>query len=140
VPGGDEAVGSGDAVYPRVDLAVAHLDDPVAARADEVMMMVLAAPAVTDLVRAVAKLMDDAGRHQHSQRAVDGRESEALAAPSQPSMKTLGGDVVPLAHELGEDAHALGRGTKADALEEPFGRAPALLRLPRHLDIVPPRK
>lgn len=69
-----------DPLEPRIELAVGELDDAVAAGADEVVMMALAAPPVAELARTVRERVDDAGLGQEAERAVDGRQAELLAA------------------------------------------------------------
>src|SRR5436305_15241454 len=56
---GDEAVRGRDALEPAVQLAVSQLDDAVALRADEMVMMLLAAEPVARLRRAVHQGVDD---------------------------------------------------------------------------------
>ena len=65
---------------PALDLAVLELVDPVAARTDEVMMMTGFAEPIAALPGSVGKLVDDLPISEHRQRAVDGREPDALAA------------------------------------------------------------
>ena len=50
----------GEVGQPRVELAVAQLDDAVAPRAHEVVMMPLAAQAVARLTAVVGERVDDA--------------------------------------------------------------------------------
>src|SRR5688500_12456751 len=49
VAGGDEAVRARDPLEPRIELAVGELDDAVAAGADEMVVVALAAPPVAEL-------------------------------------------------------------------------------------------
>ena len=119
--GGHEAVRLGDALEPGAQLAVLQLDDLVAVRADEMVMMAFAAPAVAKLARVVREGVDDAFVREQSQRAVDGREPEPLSPAAQALVELLRGDVVSLAHQLGEDGHALARRPDADALEHAHG-------------------
>ena len=111
----------GDALEPGAELAVLQLDDLVAVRADEMVMVALAAPAVAELAGVVREGVDDAFAREQPERAVDGREPEPLASAAQPLVELLGGDVVSLAHQLGEDGHALARRPDADALEHAHG-------------------
>ena len=50
---GHEVVRLRDPLEPRIQLAFVELDDLMAARADEVMVVALAAPAVAELPRMV---------------------------------------------------------------------------------------
>jgi zinc transport system substrate-binding protein len=126
MPGGHEAVVARDAVEPRPQLALGELDDTVALRADEVMVVTLGAAAVAELTGPVGEDVDDTLVGEEPERPVDGREPEALAAGAQPLVEVLGGDVVGLSEELGEDSRALTRRTEAGFLEQALGPAELL--------------
>jgi zinc transport system substrate-binding protein len=76
-------------------------------------MVPLPAPAIAELAGSMREGVDHAGLGQEAERAVDGREAELLAARAKPVVELLGGDVVLLAHQLGEHPHALARGADA---------------------------
>lgn len=63
---------------PVVELALFDLRDPVTARADEMMVMALAAEPVARLSRAVGELVDDALLAEERECPVDRRETDAL--------------------------------------------------------------
>ena len=107
-----------------------ELDDAVAARADEMVVVPVSAEAVAELALAVGERVDHALVGEEPERAVDGGEPEPLAAPAQALVELLRGHVVVLLHQLGEDRQALPRRPDADALEQLDG--PRLLgRWPR---------
>ena len=56
----DEAVAAGDLIEPGPELAVHELDDTVAVRADEVVVVPLGAPAIAELAGVVRDRVDDA--------------------------------------------------------------------------------
>jgi hypothetical protein len=76
----DEAVFRGKTVEPRVELAVAELDDAVAAAADQVMVVRFAAEPVAGFARLVHQRIDDALPAQQRERAVNRRQPHAFPA------------------------------------------------------------
>ena len=122
-----EAVHLGDVVQPRIEPAVRELDHAVAARADEVVVVLPAAEAVAGLARAVGEDVDDTLVGQDGERPVHGREADPLAAGTEALVELLRGRIVRLADELGEHARAL-RGRADAPLAEQRRRLP--LRLP----------
>ena len=80
-------------------------------------MVPLPAPAIAELAGPVRERVDP-GLGQQAERAVDGREAELLAARAKPVVELLGGDVVLLAHQLGEHPHALARGADSGLCED----------------------
>ena len=75
VVGGDEAVPLRGLVHPAVEVAFLHLDDTMAALADEVVVVCLAAEAVALLAAVVGEDVDDARIAQEGERAVDRRQA-----------------------------------------------------------------
>jgi hypothetical protein len=104
-----EAVLGGEAGQPRVELARAELDDPVALGADEVVVMPFAAKAVADLVGMMLQRIDDAVLAEEGERPVDGRQTDRLSAAAQPCVDLLRGRVVGLRSERPEHCKALTR-------------------------------
>lgn len=90
-----------------LELAVAELDDRVALGADEMVVMTVAADAITNGVAEVCERLDHPGVREHSERAVNGRQTDPPSAPAQPVVELLGGDVVGLAQELVYDGDTL---------------------------------
>ena len=86
----------GEAGEPPVEVAVAELDDAVARAADEMVMMSLAAEAVADLAGMVHQRVHDFVLAEEGERAVDGRESDGIAARREPPVDLLRGRVVGL--------------------------------------------
>jgi zinc transport system substrate-binding protein len=118
VSGRHEVVCLRHTLQPGLEVALVELDDATAARADEVMVMALAAPAVAELSGVVRERVDDALLGQEPQRAVDGREAEPLPATAQAFVQLLRGDVVAFTHQLGEHDHPLARSPHSDTLQE----------------------
>jgi hypothetical protein len=116
-----EAVRAGDALEPRLEVALLELDHFVASRAHEMVVVLLAAEAVAHLARVVGERLDDARVGEEAQGPIDGRETGRPAAPPQPLVQLLSRRVVPLANELPEDSHAL-RGRPHAGLLEPAAR------------------
>ena len=117
--GCDEPVCRRHALEPRIEVAPAELDDAVTARADEVVMVIVAAPAVAELAGVVSKRVDHTLAREERERPVHGREAESLASPAQARVQLLGRQVVTLARELGEDADALRRRSNPELREQP---------------------
>ena len=113
-----KAVCRGDVVEPRVETAVRELDHAMAARANEVVVVLPAAEAVAGLARPVREHVDDALVGQDREGPVDRREADPLPAGSEALVQLLGGRVVRLAGELGKHAQALRRRPQASLLEE----------------------
>ena len=72
----DEVTAGGDLVDPAAKVAVVDLDDAVAARADEVMMMSIGAEPVAELAAVVGQRVHDAVVAKHGECPVDGCETE----------------------------------------------------------------
>jgi len=79
VGGGGEAVLLGAALHPRLEIAVRQLDDAVAAGADEVMMVDVAAEPVAELACVVRERIDGAMLVEERQCPVHGRQPDAGA-------------------------------------------------------------
>ena len=95
--GRDEAVllrGGGD---PVVEPALLHLDHAVAALAEQVVVMRVAAEPVALLAAVVREDVDDALLAEQRERAVDGGEPGAGVALAEPPPELLRRDVVALA-------------------------------------------
>ena len=80
VAGRDEVVRHGDPVEPGVELAVLEFDDTVTTRAHQMVVVAVPAEAVAELALAVREGVDHPLLGEESERAVDGREAEPLAA------------------------------------------------------------
>ena len=76
----DESVPAADLVEPVSEPALLDFDDPVAARAGEVMVMRVAAQPVAELGAVMRERVDDPLLAQHCERPVDGRETGARVA------------------------------------------------------------
>jgi hypothetical protein len=94
-------------LHPRLEIAVGELDDAVAARADEMVVMHVAAEPVAELARVVGEGVDGALLVEERQRAVHGCQPDAGALSSQPVVELAGRDVVVLAGQLLHDLQAL---------------------------------
>jgi zinc transport system substrate-binding protein len=88
--------------------------------------MALGAPPVAELAGPVREDIDNSLVGEEAERPVDRRKPEPLAARPQPLVELLGGDVVGLPEELGEDGRALASGADARLGEQPLGAAPLL--------------
>ena len=141
--GRDEPLFRGDAVEPWVERAVVKLDDPVALRADEVVVVLVAAPAVAELTRVVGEDVDDTLVGEQSERAVHGGEPEPLATGAQAGVELLRGHVVPLGEERLGDRDALPRGPDSCVAKRALDRVAAPFTCPasgrRHRASVAPR-
>src|SRR5205809_5619953 len=104
---GDEAVRGRDALEPAVELAVGQLDDAVALRADEMVMMLLAAEPVARLRRAVHQGVDDSALAEQREGAVHGGETDPHPAGGELGVDLLGGGVVRLFGERAEHGEPL---------------------------------
>jgi hypothetical protein len=82
VRGRDEAARRGRRRQPIVQVATSELVDPVAARADEMMVMADAAESVTALALVVRKLVDDFVLREQGQGSVHGGQAHRLLAAS----------------------------------------------------------
>jgi hypothetical protein len=130
--GRDEAVllrGRGD---PFVEPALLDLDDAMAALAEEVMVMRVAAEPVALLAAVMGEDIDDALLAQERQRPVDRGQASAGVALAQPSPKLLGRHVVALAPKLLEHLEPSWRGVDAVPLEQLHEPLPRL----RHIAIL----
>ena len=83
-----------------------HLDDSVARRAYEMMVVALATEAVTGFRAAVRELVDDPARREQGKRAVDRGEAHRAPALAQAPPELLGRGVALLSGELGEHLQA----------------------------------
>jgi hypothetical protein len=110
---GDEPVLPRDALEAGLEVALAELDDPVAARADEVVMMLIRAQAIAELSRPVAEDIDHPLLAEAGKGPVDGGQADGGALCAHPLMELLGRHVVLLLEQLGQDRDALRRGAKA---------------------------
>ena len=115
-----EAVLGGELVEPGLQVAVAELDDAVAARADEVVVVARRRTGGSRPRRSVVQsvsttpLLASAG-----QRAVDGREADAHAVVGQQAVvDLLRGRVVRLARERAEHGDPLPRRAQAVLCEQ----------------------
>lgn len=106
--GGGETVPLGAALHPRLQVAFGELDDAVAAGADEVMVMDVAAQPVAELARVMGERVHGAVLLEERQRPVHGGEPDAGASSSEPVVELAGGDVVVLARQLLDDQKPLG--------------------------------
>jgi len=109
VVGGGETVPLGAAPYPRLQVAVRELDDAMAARADQVVVVNVSAEPVAELAGVVGERVHRAVLLEEGQRAVDGGEPDVGASSTQPVVQLAGGDVVVLARQLLDDPDSLGR-------------------------------
>ncbi len=80
VAGRDESMVGGDTGEPAVEPALCDLDDPVAPRADQMVVVLVAAASVADLTGVVAERVYETGFRKRLQSPVDGRESETFTA------------------------------------------------------------
>src|ERR1700693_4203395 len=95
--GRSEAVLRRDGVEPVAEATLLDLDDAVAARAHEVMVMRLGAEPVAELRAVVRQRVDDALVREQRERAVHSCEPGLGVALTQPAPELLRGDVVRLA-------------------------------------------
>ena len=91
----DEAVLRRDGVEPFAEPALLDLDDAVAARADEVMVMGVRAEPLAELRAVMRERVDYGLVGEERERAVDGREPGLRVALAQPAPELLRRDVVP---------------------------------------------
>jgi zinc/manganese transport system ATP-binding protein len=117
VLGGREPVPPCDSLGPAPEVAVDDLDHAVAPLTDEVVVVRIAAEPVAALALVVGERVDDPVLVEEGERPVHGREPDRLvAALAHPLPQRLGGRVVALVRELGEDGRPLRR--RADALAQ----------------------
>ena len=107
VGGGGEAVLLGAALHPRLEIAVRQLDDAVAAGADEVMMVDVAAEPVAEFSCVMGERVHGAVLVEKRQRPVHGGEPDVSASSTKPIVELAGGDVVVLAGQLLDDQKPL---------------------------------
>jgi hypothetical protein len=113
-----ESVPAGALGEPRVQVAIAELDNAVAPFADEVVVVAVAAEAIADLAWMMAERVDRVALAERGEGAVYGREADALASGGERSVDLLRRRVVALRCERGEDCEALPRRAKSMALEQ----------------------
>lgn len=106
---------------PRIEITIPELDDAVAALADQVMVVALAAEAVADLTRVVHQRVDDAAIAEQRQRPVDGRQADAVATGRERSVDLLRGRVIPFNGKDAEHGEPLPRRPQAVLAEEGVG-------------------
>ncbi len=80
--GRDEVVLRRDLLEPGLELAVRKLDDPVAARADQMMVVPFPAESVAELAAPVTQDVDDTFVAQSAEGPIDGREADPAAPPA----------------------------------------------------------
>jgi hypothetical protein len=95
--------------HPRLEIAVGQLDDAMAAGADEMMVVDVAAQPVAELAGVVRQRVHGAVLMEERQRPVHGGQPDAGALPAQPVVELTSGDVVALARQLLDDLEPLGR-------------------------------
>lgn len=105
---------------PLVEGAVLKLDDTMATRAHEVVVVVLAAQAVAKLTAVMGERVDHAPFVEQGKSAVDGGKTDGDVPRPQPLEQLLGRRVVFLPGELFEDADALTRHPDIRSLEQLF--------------------
>ena len=98
---------------PFVHFAAFELGHAVAARADEMVVVPLAAQAVAGLARAVCELVDDAVLAEDRERPVDGGEADRIAALAKARVDLLRGRIMRFRRERLEDEQALTRCAEA---------------------------
>ena len=113
-----EAVLGSEAGEPSVEVAVAEFHDAVASAADEMMVVTLAAKAIADLAGMVHQRVHDSVLAEQRERAVDGCESDCIAARDEAPMDLLRRRVVRLRRQRLQHCEPLPRGTDAVPVEE----------------------
>lgn len=111
--GRDEPVRGGEPLERGLELAAAELDHAMAARADEVVVVVVPAPPVADLSGAVGEGVDGAGAREERERPVHGRKPERFSPGAEAGVEILRRHVVALAQELACDRDPLPRRSNA---------------------------
>lgn len=111
MPGDREPVGAAEAIEPGVELTLAELDDLMTLGTHEVVVVLLAAEAVTHLAGPVNERIDHAVAAQEAEGPVHRREPDRDVARPQRLEDLLGGGVVRLGGERLEDLHPLARGS-----------------------------
>src|SRR4029079_18552085 len=109
VPGRREPVLTCGLPEPFVHLAAFELGHAVAARADEMVMVPLAAEAVTGLARPGRELVEDTVLAEKRKRPVDGGEADRVAALAKARVDLLRRRIVGLGRERLENEQALAR-------------------------------
>ena len=102
----------------------------MAALADQMMVMLLAAEAVARLARVMAERIDGATFAECGERPVHGGEPDALAAAGEGGMDLLGGRVVALGGQRAENREPLAGRPQSVATEQFHG---VLLRCRGHV-------
>jgi hypothetical protein len=106
--GRDEPLLLGDPVNPGAQIAADELDDPVTPRAQQVVMVVVAAAeAIAALGGVMAEDLHEAAVDERRQRSIDGRQPDPLASAPKPLEELVSGRVVALFDELGEHQRTL---------------------------------
>ena len=105
---------------PFVEAAVLKLDDTMATRAHEMVVVVLAAQAVAKLAAVMGERVDHAPLVEQGEGAVDGGKTNRNVARPKTLEQLLGRRVVFLPGELLEDADALTRDPDIRSLEQLF--------------------
>ena len=121
VPRGDEAVGGSHLLKVRLEVASHELDHPMAARTDEMVMVLIGADAIAELAGMMAEDVDDPLVAKERERPVDRCEPDPAPAAPETSVELLRRHVVGLLDELAENRHALRGRTNPVPLEQPLG-------------------
>jgi hypothetical protein len=111
--GREESVLGGRARERLLKIAIAQLGDRVALRADEMVVVPVAANAVAERGPEVAERLDDTGLCERVERSVDGRKPDAFTPAAESVVELLRRHIVGLAPQLIEDAKPLRRGTQS---------------------------
>ena len=119
--GGDEAVRGRYRLEAGLEITADELDDAMATRADEMVVMVVGADPIAQLAGMMAEDVDDPLVAKERERSVDGREPDTTPPCAQAPVELLGGHVVGLLDELAEDRHALGGRPNPVAFEQALG-------------------
>jgi zinc transporter, ZIP family len=118
VLGGDEAVPLRGGRDPVVEPALLHLDDPVAALAEQMMVVLVAAQPVALLTPVVGEDIDHALLAEERERPIDRGEPGCRVALAEPAPELLCRHVVALARELLEHLEPARRRTNSAPLEQ----------------------
>lgn len=92
---------------PRIQVAIDELDHAVAALADQVVVMPVAAEAVARLSRVMVERINGTGFAESGQRPVHGRQPDASWSAGEGGVDLLCGRVVPFRGKHPEDGHPL---------------------------------
>ena len=94
--------------------------------------MLLAAPPVAELAGVVGERVDGTFARQDRQRSVHGGETRSLASVAEARVEGLRGEIVLLAHQLGEDERPRPGRPHPEALEKGPSPLHVLLGCARH--------